>query len=115
MGPAKIHIDRDCNRWVDRFRVYKVLIDGEPAGEIRRGESRCFKVAPGRHQLRLTIDWTASETIDLDLEPGVETRVQCAPSRYPPLGQLLGMLRISPYIRLSKGDSSKRRPVPASL
>lgn len=101
MDAAQIQIDRDRNRWVDRGRSYKVLIDGETAGEVRCGESRSFEVSPGRRQLCLKIDWTVSKTIDFDLDPGGEARFRCGPSRPSLLGQLLGMLRITPYIRVS--------------
>jgi hypothetical protein len=108
MDAAQIQIGRVRNRWLDRGRAYKVLIDGEMVGEVRHGESRGFQVPPGRHQLRLRIDWTSSQTLDCDLSAGDEAKFRCGPSRPFLIGQLLGMLRISPYIELSPGDSSER-------
>jgi hypothetical protein len=107
MDAAQIQIGRAHNRWVDRSRAYKVLIDGEMVGEVRHGESRDFQVPPGRHQLRLKIDWTSSKTIDCELGAGDEAKFRCGPSR-PFLGQLLGILRITPYVELSPGNSSER-------
>jgi hypothetical protein len=107
MDAAEIKIDRDRNLWVDRARAYKVLIDGEIAGEIRHGESRSFNVPPGRHQLRLKIDWAMSKSMDIDLPSGAQATIRCGPARPFLLGQLLGTLKISPYIRVGTADLSE--------
>jgi hypothetical protein len=41
----------------DVLRSYKVVIDGNADGEIRRGETKTFDVPPGRHDIHLEIDW----------------------------------------------------------
>lgn len=112
MNASKIQIARAANRWVDRGRAYKVFINGETVGEVRRGESRSFEVPPGRHQLRLKIDWTSSNTLDCELGAGEEAMFRCCPSRPFFIGQLLGMLRVIPYVELRPEHISEPAQLP---
>jgi hypothetical protein len=59
---------------------------------------------PGSHELSLRIDWTRSKTMILELRSGEGAYVRCGPSRPLLLGQLLGILRIKPYISLRRAD-----------
>jgi hypothetical protein len=47
----------------DRFRAYKVILDGNAIGEIKDGEKREFDVPSGRHQLYLKLDWCRSNIV----------------------------------------------------
>jgi hypothetical protein len=110
MPDSAIHIERDQNLWIDRARAYKVVIDDQPMGEIRRGQSAEFVLPPGPHELSLRIDWTRSEMIVLDLTSGQDAYFQCGPSRPLFFGQLLGILRIRPYLSLRLTGSGDGRP-----
>ena len=52
--------------YADKFRAYKVLLDGIEIGDIRQGESKQFPVQEGKHTLQLKIDWCTSESITFD-------------------------------------------------
>jgi hypothetical protein len=53
--------------YADKFRAYKVLLDGTEIGDIRQGESKQFPVQEGKHTLQLNIDWCTSEPVTFDL------------------------------------------------
>jgi hypothetical protein len=74
-------IELERARWgsVDVFRAYVVRVDGSKHGRIRRGERKRFAVEPGRHRLRLTIDWAGSPELELTLAPGETARFECRP------------------------------------
>jgi hypothetical protein len=64
MKVAEIYINRDRDRWADRVRAYKVVVDGETAGEIQRGSraiARCASDHPihsGEHKGHFqTLTW----------------------------------------------------------
>jgi len=48
--------------YTDIFRAYEILLDGQPIGNIKRGESVEFDVEQGEHVLQLRIDWLTSNT-----------------------------------------------------
>jgi hypothetical protein len=76
---ALIELERARGGSVDVFRAYVVRVDGSKCGRIRRGERKRFAVEPGRHRLRLTIDWAASPELELTLAPGDTARFECRP------------------------------------
>jgi hypothetical protein len=76
---AQIHVDRAANAWIDRARAYKLVVDGQPIGEIRRGESKVFDVPAGAHEVNMKIDWALSPPVALDLPEGGSARLQCRP------------------------------------
>ena len=80
MSEATIRIQRDGGRHVDRARRYAVIVDDEVVGRIRRGESFDHRVSPGRHEVRLKIDWSGSPTVEVDIPEGGVERFRCAPA-----------------------------------
>ena len=42
------------------------MLDGEDVGALRRGETKDFEFAAGPHEVRLTIDWVSSNTVEFD-------------------------------------------------
>ena len=66
---ALLRIARDSG-YADHFRAYKVVVDGETAGEIRDGETKEFSISGGRHNLTLRIDWCGSKTIEFAVVEG---------------------------------------------
>ena len=48
----------------DMLRTYKIVIDGNEVGTIRRGKEVTFEVAPGQHRMWLRIDWCESNALD---------------------------------------------------
>jgi len=60
--------------WIRRFKVY---VDGGLVGAIKNGATEVFEVTPGTHEVHLRIDWSESNRIAVDLEPGETARLQC--------------------------------------
>ena len=81
-GEATIEVRRAANKWSDRRRAYKVMIDGSEVGKVDNGESEGYRVAPGVHEVYLKIDWCRSEKLPLDVGPG-ETKTIEANGRNP--------------------------------
>ena len=61
----------------DRVRAYKVILDGEKIGDIRNGEEETFPIAPGRHVLKLKIDWAGSPEMTFDVATGETASFEC--------------------------------------
>lgn len=76
---AKIVLKRPTGYKPDRLRAYQVYIDGQKIGQIKPGETEAFEVPPGQHALRLKIDWSASETLQVELGENDEARFVCGP------------------------------------
>ena len=66
---ALLRIVRDSG-YADRLRAYKVIVDGNTAGEIRNGETKEFPISSGQHDLALKIDWCGSKTIRFTITDG---------------------------------------------
>jgi hypothetical protein len=99
----------------DLLRTYKVVIDGNTVGDIRRGETKTFDVPPGQHEIHLEIDWAKSRDLDLNLSSGDVASLTC--SARPPNGGL-AVLASKDYIKLELVDGSwlgafRREPSPA--
>lgn len=65
--------------YADKMRAYKVVVDGDVIGEIRNGESMGFDVAPGSHNLVLTIDWCRSREVPFEASSGVDVAFDLSP------------------------------------
>jgi hypothetical protein len=77
---AWVRVERDGNRWRDRTRGYRVLLDGAEAGRVQHGSVWQLPVTPGHHRLRLAIDWCRSPAVEFDVQPGETACFRCAPS-----------------------------------
>ena len=87
----------------DVLRAYKVVIDGNTVGDIRRGETKTFDVAPGQHEIHLEIDWAQSRNLELNLSSGDVASLTCS-ARPPNAG--LAVLASKNYIKLEIVDGS---------
>jgi hypothetical protein len=77
---AAIQITRERRPWRDLLRRYRVLIDDQPVGLLRVDETVSFEVAPGRHVVRIKIDWTGSPSLALELQGTQTVRLRCRPA-----------------------------------
>jgi hypothetical protein len=75
-----IEITRGIQKWPDRLRAYKVVIDGQVAGALRQGNTISIPVEPGSHEVWIRIDWCRSPAVSLRLDPGKTARLECAPN-----------------------------------
>lgn len=63
---ATIKLERGT-KGANMFRKFKVFIDGECVGKIKRGQKLEFQVSEGRHDIYCKIDWEQSNTITVDV------------------------------------------------
>ena len=64
----------------DRWRSYRVLVDGERVGKLRVGGRLVTSVAAGRHTVQVRIDWTGSRTAHVFLHEGGEVVLKVHPA-----------------------------------
>jgi hypothetical protein len=84
---STLHISR-TRAWTDKFRAYKVLIDGNEVGDISEGAEKTFETPPGNHTVQLKIDWCKSPILNISLVAGQITNMQCGANSNPFLGFL---------------------------
>jgi hypothetical protein len=74
----RLHRPRGYSR--NRWRAYRVRIDGNPVGKIGVGETMDFPVSPGEHRVRLTVDhfWGTREVM-LQAREGEFAEFTCSP------------------------------------
>ena len=82
----------------DRFRAYKILLDGDVCGEIRNGQEVEIDIHDGHHRLYLQIDWGLSNTVNFEYDGSLVT-FECG-SNY----NGLRLLRAVVYILFPRGD-----------
>jgi hypothetical protein len=80
---ARIEIWRE-DKFKDAARAYQAELDGQVIGKINRGESIGFDVQPGKHRLRLKIDWCSSPGLDFEIQTGQILKFSCG-NNVPPL------------------------------
>lgn len=74
----RLTIRRTFVGYVDRLRGYRVEVDGEEIGRVENGGTFHADLPPGRHRVRLAIDWCGSPTIDLDGSGDVDLTCRAA-------------------------------------
>lgn len=72
---AKIIVMRSEGSLIDRFRAYRVVIDGELRGEIKAKEEWSYTVAPGAHAISFGVGYYRSPPIKVVVEN--QTRLTC--------------------------------------
>jgi len=58
---VKIHREK---QFADAARAYRIFVDGEQKGEIRRDSTEDFFVSEDTHRIHLKIDWCGSAEIE---------------------------------------------------
>jgi hypothetical protein len=109
---AFILLRRKAALWADRFRDYEILVDGEPAGAIGNGGEIRIPVPPGRHTVRMKIDWAWSPEVTVEAEAGTERVLACGPNAHPLLVLLYITVLAKHYLWLR--DSGARALLPAA-
>lgn len=74
-----IRIRRESNR-ADRLRAYRVELDGKNIGQIKDGEVKSFEVEPGKHSLKLKVDWARSNLVTFEVEKSEDVEFTCRSS-----------------------------------
>ncbi|HEY3772591.1 MAG TPA: hypothetical protein VGL69_06345 [Solirubrobacteraceae bacterium] len=105
MPNAQIAIYREPRGFTDRLRSYKILIDGDQVGSIKRGGTVAIEVEAGRHTVQLAIDWARSQTLVVDTVPREEVNVRCWSNANPFLILYWATLGSQRYIGLERTGS----------
>jgi hypothetical protein len=80
-GDGRLVVSRPRGVWRrDLLRSFRLDVDGEPRGTVRRGQVLELEVPAGRHAVRARIDWTGSPTLEVDVEPGASVTVVVKPA-----------------------------------
>jgi hypothetical protein len=93
-----IRFHRPAIKFKDRFRAYRLEIDGEPVGEIRHGGEVTIVTSPGARTVRARIDWMESAPLTVTVDPGRTVTVLVEP------GDVTGLDALQPregYLLLS--------------
>jgi hypothetical protein len=91
---AVLRVHRDFLAWKDRYRKYRVVLDGVEVARLRNGESTSLAVSPGGHTLRIKIDWCGSPEQAFHVGSGDEIDFCCwnAASLAKPFDQLAKLI-----------------------
>ena len=65
MAEIKIH---RSSEYSNKLRNIILYLDNQQIGEIKDGESKGFKILPGKHSLIAKIDWASSNQIEFNIE-----------------------------------------------
>jgi hypothetical protein len=76
---ATIEIRRSPSGWRDAARSYKILVDEEEVGRVRRGEAARLPLGPGAHVVQLKADWKRSAQFTLNGDADEVFRFRCGP------------------------------------
>lgn len=77
VNSAGVRIFRSPDIWMDRNRLYKVVVDGKTVGELWPKENGFFNLAPGEHRLFVKIDFMRSKELSIAFEPGETVELAC--------------------------------------
>ena len=78
-----ISVRRGKDGLQDRFRAYRLIIDGRQAGKLKRGQCVQIGVEPGRHSVQMAIDWCSSKILDVDVAAGAQVSLLCRSASDP--------------------------------
>jgi hypothetical protein len=53
--------------WADKFRAYKILLNGTEVCKINEGEELSFPIEPGQYAIKAKIDWAGSREVRFDV------------------------------------------------
>lgn len=80
---ARIAIHRVNARWQDRFRDYRVMVDGREVARVGNDSSASVSVDPGTVDVQLQVDWCRSPTVRLDVGADETVHLECGPNANP--------------------------------
>lgn len=58
---------------IDVARSYRIVINGQNAGRLTDNSEAAFSLPPGTHTAQFRIDWTGSDPLTFEVEPGERT------------------------------------------
>jgi hypothetical protein len=76
---GQIVVTRPAGFYQDAVRRYRILIDGQEAGRLKRGDSLRHTVQAGRHSVVAKIDWSGSPAAQVDVPTGGTVTLKVGP------------------------------------
>jgi hypothetical protein len=76
---ARLVVTRTPSQARDIWRRYRIEVDGQRIGKLKRGESLTAEIAPGPHKVQALIDFDGSHPLDLNVASGEEVRLVVEP------------------------------------
>ncbi|MFG1925932.1 hypothetical protein [Cryptosporangium sp. NPDC048952] len=80
---ARLVVIRTSSWARDIWRRYRIELDGQHIGKLKRGESLTTEITPGPHRVQALIDVDGSHPLDLTARPGEEVRLVVEPGEHP--------------------------------
>jgi hypothetical protein len=71
-GTAMLWVTRDPASWQDRARSYELLLDDQPLGQIRDGQTISCQISATDHTFRVKVDWAGSPEVTFTARPEEE-------------------------------------------
>jgi hypothetical protein len=79
---ASLYITRE-GHWFDRFRDYRIMLDGTEVARVGRDEKVRVRVSPGWHKLYAKIAWCTSKEVSFELLDHEERRFEVGSNTTP--------------------------------
>jgi len=106
----------------NRLRRFVIILDEQTIGKIGAGESKRFKLPPGRHRIAIRMDLYRSPPLEIELQPNQDIALTCgdrSPESLKEVFSLKGMEKsldslIKPGQYLYIEEAATRRP-PAGI
>jgi hypothetical protein len=86
----------------DKFRAYRIIVDGREVGKINRNDWVRIPVSAGKHTVQLKIDWCNSRELVISVAAGLSTALECGPNDKTAL--FSNSFDTNPYIWLDVAD-----------
>ncbi len=69
MDTGNIEVFRESSP-IGRIRTYRILADSANVAAIKNGETVSIKLPKGMHEILVKLDWTKSNPVTVNIEPG---------------------------------------------
>ena len=97
---AELVVRRAGAVWQDRYRAYKVYVDGEQRDAVNADSEVRIHVAAGKHACQLRLDWCSSPIFEIEVAANETKIVGCGPNANPFLSLIFVTLLRKRYIWL---------------
>lgn len=65
------------SQYVNKFRNYKIVINGIEKGTVGDGKAVKINMDPGEYEVYLTIDWCRSNTLKISIKENELVQLRC--------------------------------------
>ena len=83
--------------YADRFREYRILVDGIERDRVKANAVVDIPVDVGNHRVVAKIDWLGSTEVNVESRPNSTTTLECGNNTLRGFGFILAILYIHPY------------------